>query len=265
MVEPHYDRRFVEVLMSPHLSPTPPVAAEVLPSVVDRLTWQAEIDALVVREKAHTREGDAIAAARRRLSMVEIASDATVVGPDGEVPILDVFEGRRMLIAYFHMWHDGKGWEGQCVGCTFNTSQMQRPEYLHSRDITLAVFCEGTYGESHGYADFLGYVTPWYSARDAAAIVAGRGFGFFACYVRDDEGRVFETYWTTDRGCEVSLWSYALMDMTVFGRQEGWEDSPEGWPRIPEGQHPWRVDGRPTAQWAVLDADSSAVAPSDME
>ena len=246
--------------MSPRALPTRPVDPEVLPPVVDRAAWQAELDALLVREKAHTCEGDAIAAARRRLPMAEVAWDATVVGAAGEVPILEVFEGRRMLVAYFHMWHDGNDWAGQCEGCTFNASQMQRPEYLQSRDITLAVFCEGTHAESKPYADVLGYVTPWYSARDSEALVAGRGFGFFACYVRDDEGRVFETYWTTDRGCEVSLWSYGLMDMTVFGRQEGWEDSPAGWPRLPEGQHPWRVDGRPTAQWTVTDVE--AIAPS---
>ena len=77
-----------------------------------------------------------------------------------------------MLVAYFHMWHDGQAWPGQCEGCTFCASQIQRPEYLHSRDITLAVFCEGSYDESRPYADFLGYVTPWYSARDSAEVVA---------------------------------------------------------------------------------------------
>lgn len=158
-----------------------------------------------------------------------------------------------MLVAYFHMWHDGKPWAGQCEGCTFCTSQMQRPEYLNARDITLAVLAEGTYEESRPYADFLDYVTPWYSARGATSLLAGREFGFHACYIRDDDNRVFETYWRTDRGAEVGLWSYALMDLTVFGRQERWEDSPSGWPRIPEGEHPWRVAGRPIAQWAVTD------------
>jgi predicted dithiol-disulfide oxidoreductase (DUF899 family) len=237
--------------MSPGVSSMPPVPADALPPVVDRQEWQARIDELLAREKAHTREGDAIAAARRRLPMVEVPSHAAVVGAAGAMPILEAFEGRRMLIAYFHMWHDGNDWSGQCIGCTFNASQMQRPEYLHARDITLAVFSEGSYEESAPYAEFLGYVTPWYSARESPELVAGRAFGFFACYVRDDEGRVFETYWTTDRGCEVSLWSYALMDLTVFGRQEQWEDSPAGWPRLPDGQHPWRLEGRPIAQWAV--------------
>lgn len=229
------------------------VAPAAYPSVVDRATWQADLDRLLVREKAHTREGDAIAAARRRLPMVQVPADATVVGPAGETPILDVFEGRRMLIAYFHMWHDGAAWPGQCEGCTFCASQLQRPEYLHARDITLAVLCEGEYAESAPYADFLQYATPWYSARGSDSLVAGRGFGFYACYVRDDDGAVYETYWTTDRGTEPGLWSYALMDLTVFGRQEQWEDSPEGWPRVPAGEHPWRVGGRPIAQLPYVD------------
>jgi predicted dithiol-disulfide oxidoreductase (DUF899 family) len=241
--------------MSPHALPTRPVTVTATPPVVDRTQWQAQLDELLVREKAHTRAGDAIAAAWRRLPMVEIPPDATVVGAQGDVRILDVFEGRRILIAYFHMWHDGNDWAGQCEGCTFCASQVQRPEYLHSRDITLAVFSEGTYEDSRPYADFLGYVTPWYSAHDCVDLVAGRGFGFFACYFRDDEGRVFETYWSTDRGTEVALWSYGLMDLTLFGRQERWEDSPAGWPRLPQGEHQWRIDGRPTAQWAVTDKD----------
>ena len=79
-----------------------------LPPVTDRANWQAQLDELLVREKAHTREGDAIAAARRRLPMVEVDPTITVIGPQGPVPLLDVFEGRRQLVVYYHMWHDGK-------------------------------------------------------------------------------------------------------------------------------------------------------------
>jgi hypothetical protein len=81
--------------------------------------------------------------------------------------------------------------------------------------------------------------------------VAGRDFGWLGCYMRDDDDRVYETYWTTGRGNEAGFWSYSLLDRTVFGRQEPWEDSPEGWPKIPAGHHQWRVDGRPLAQWDV--------------
>lgn len=242
-----------------HLTlPRVAVPASALPQTTDRERWQEQLNVLLIREKAHTHEGDAIAAARRRLPMVEIPESTSVVGADGEVGILDVFEGRRMLVAYFHMWHDDKPWPEQCEGCTFCASQIQQPEYLQSRDITLAIFSQGTYEESGPYADFLQYATPWYSARNSPTLTYGRDFGFYACYVRDDEGRVFETYWTTGRGTETALWSYGLLDMTLFGRQEPWEDSPSDWPRISEGQHPWRIDGRPTAQWAVTDQPVSS-------
>src|SRR5215468_3648632 len=79
-----------------------------LPAVVDRATWQAELDKLRVREKAHTREGDAIAAARRRLPMVEVDPTIQILGPHGLVTLLEVFEGRGLLIVYFHMWHTGQ-------------------------------------------------------------------------------------------------------------------------------------------------------------
>jgi predicted dithiol-disulfide oxidoreductase (DUF899 family) len=229
-----------------------------MPTVVDRATWRAARDGLLSREKAHTREGDAIAAARRRLPMT-LMPTVTVVGADGEVPLLDVFEGRRILIAYYHMWHDGEPWHEQCEGCTFSTCHMQMQEYLHARDVTYAVFCQGSYAESAPFADFMHYPWPWYSARDSdPALVDGRGFGMIACYLRDDDGQVFETYWTTGRGVEALMTSYHALDLTVYGRQEGWEDSPEGWPRLSTDTHRWRLNGRPIAQWAYTDEPVSA-------
>ena len=149
-----------------------------LPKIVDRETWQAQIDELRPREKAHTREGDAIAAARRRLPMVEVDPTVTVTGPHGPVTLLDVFEGRRQLYVYFHMWHDGMPAEDQCEGCTFFNGQVRELSYLHSRDLTYATFCEGPYDESVKYRDFMGWDVPWYSARDnAQQLLAGRWFG----------------------------------------------------------------------------------------
>src|SRR5438876_6933031 len=118
------------------------------PVVVDRATWQAELDRLRVREKAHTREGDAIAAARRRLPMVEVDATIPVIGKQGPVPLLDVFEGRRQLIVYYYMWHAGQPAEDQCEGCTFFNGQVSELSYLHSRDVTFATFCEGPFEES---------------------------------------------------------------------------------------------------------------------
>ncbi|MGH3825695.1 MAG: DUF899 family protein [Pseudonocardiaceae bacterium] len=100
-----------------------------LPAEVDRATWQAELDALLVREKAHTREGDAIAAVRRRLPMVEVDPAITLVGPHGPVTLLEAFEGRRQLIAYFHMGHAGLPAAAQCEGCTFYDGQVRELSY----------------------------------------------------------------------------------------------------------------------------------------
>ena len=131
-----------------------------------------------MREKAHTHEGDAIAAARRRLPMVEVDAGLTLVGPDGPVTLLDVFEGRRQLIAYFHMWYDGQPAAEQCEGCTFYNGQVRELSYLHDRDVTFAMFCQGPYDESVRYRDFMGWDMPWYSVQDSAeALLAGRRVG----------------------------------------------------------------------------------------
>ena len=135
-----------------------------LPAVVDRATFQAELDALRVREKAHTHEGDAIAAARRRLPMVEVDPTTKLIGPQGPVTLLDAFEGRRQLIAYYFMWHTGHPAPEQCEGCTWVTSQVRELSYIHSRDVTYATFCQGPYEESARYRDFMGWEMPWYSA-----------------------------------------------------------------------------------------------------
>ena len=170
-----------------------------LPAAADRATFQSELDTLRIREKAHTREGDAIAAARRRLPMVEVDANLALIGPRGPLTLLDAFEGRRQLIAYYFMWHTGHPAAEQCEGCTWVTTQVAELSYLHSRDITYAVFCQGPYDESIRYHDFMDWDMPWYSAEDSLdALLVGRHIGMFhlVCYVRDGD-RVFETYWTT--------------------------------------------------------------------
>ncbi len=228
------------------------------PKIVDRSTFQAELDALRVREKAHTREGDAIAAARRRLPMVEIDSAIPLIGEGGAVTLLDAFEGRRLLIAYYFMWHTGHPAAEQCEGCTLYTSQVRELSFLHSRDVTYATFCQGPYEESVRYRAFMGWEMPWYSAQDALdTLLVGRRVGMMhlVCYLRHGS-KVFETYWTTRRGVEAMGNSYALLDMTVYGRQETWEDAPTGWPQW-KSAHYYRIDGRPIAQWSRLKAGRS--------
>ena len=251
--------------------PTPSVAdASAMPPVVDRASFEARLDKLRAREKAHTREGDAIAAVRRRLPMVEIDSTLQLIGPTGQVTLLDAFEGRTQLIAYYFMWYPGNRAAEQCEGCTLFTTQISELSYLHSRDITFAVFCQGPYDESARYRDFMGWTIPWYSAQPSLdALLVERQIGLFhlVCYLRDRD-RVFETYWTKRRGVEAMDYNYALMDLTVYGRQESWEDSPAGWPRRGHamrtngGAPDWPPlavwpGGRPTAQWSRLAAGRS--------
>ena len=224
--------------------------------MVDRATFQTELDAVRVREKAHTHEGDAIAAARRRLPMVEVDSTLPLIGQHGPVTLLDAFEGRRQLIAYYHMWYAGKPAPEQCEGCTYFNGQVRELDYLHFGNITYATLCQGPYEESIRYRDFMGWTMPWYSAQESLeTLLVGRRVGMFhlVCYVRQGD-RVFETYWTNGRGVEAMDNSFALMDLTVYGRQQKWEDSPTGWPRHSELM---RRNGRPTAQWSRLEAGRS--------
>jgi predicted dithiol-disulfide oxidoreductase (DUF899 family) len=245
--------------------------ARAMPRVVEPATFQAELERLRAREKAHTHEADAIAAARRRLPMVEVDASTPLVGASGPLTLLGAFEGRRQLVAYYFMWHDGRSAAEQCEGCTWVTTQVTELSYLQSRDITFAVLCQGPYDESVRYRDFMDWRVPWYSARDSldALLAAPKQAGLMhlVCYLRDDD-RVFETYWTTRRGVEAMDYSYALMDLTVYGRNEPWEDSPSGWPqrghttRTDAGPPEWpRVSrwpgGRPTAQWPRLEAGRS--------
>jgi predicted dithiol-disulfide oxidoreductase (DUF899 family) len=231
------------------------------PRTVDRAEFQAEVDALRVREKAHTREGDAIAAARRRLPMVAVHGATPLQGKDGPVTLLDGFEGRRMLIAYYYMWFDGRPAPEQCEGCTFFTTQVRELSHMHSRDVTYATFCQGSYEESVRYRDFMGWKMPWYSVPEESleTLLAGRRphMMYLVCYLRQGSD-VFETYWTTRRGVEAMDNSYRLLDLTVYGRQEDWEDSPAGWPQHwGETNHPFRRDGRPISQWRRLEAGHS--------
>jgi predicted dithiol-disulfide oxidoreductase (DUF899 family) len=243
-----------------------------IPDVVDRATFDAEIEALRVREKAHTREGDAIAAARRRLPAVEVPADLELIGPAGPLTLVDAFQGRRQLIAYYFMWNPGRPAAEQCEGCTVYTSQVGELSYLHSRDVTYAVLSQGrnyssvasdpqvAYDESLRYRDFMGWTMPWYSAQPSLErLLPGRELGLFhlVCYLRDGD-RVYETYWTKSRGVEVMDFSWAMLDLTVYGRQEAWQDSPEGWlVRWGADEDSYRSNGRPIAQWPRLDAGRS--------
>jgi predicted dithiol-disulfide oxidoreductase (DUF899 family) len=228
-----------------------------VPQITDRARWQAQVDLLRVKEKAHTRAGDALAEERRGVPMVEVDPNTKLVGANGPVTLLDVFEGRSQLVVYFHMWHTGKPAAEQCEGCTFFTTHIGELSYLHSRDVSYATFCQGPYEASSRYRDFMGWTLPWFSVPEASApaLLANRDFGMLVSYLRDAD-KVYETYWSTGRGVEVMAPSYGLLDLTVFGRQEHWEKSPADWPQRwdPQRGAQFRLNGRPTAQWSRLEA-----------
>src|SRR6476661_6636851 len=228
------------------------------PAVVDLATWQAARDELLVREKAHTRAGDALAADRRRLPMVEIDGTTEVMGANGPVPFLDLFQGRDELVIYHHMWHDGVPHQGQCAGCTFNVWQMKDTVYLKARGVSFAILTSGRWDEVEPFVAFMGYEQPWYSVRGVEAQIA-TDEGHIVSYLRDGD-RAFLTYRTTGRGNEPADGNVGLLDMTPYGRGEAWEDNPEGRPVIGpvrEG-HPavgrqacwyWRSDADGVATW----------------
>ena len=219
-------------------------------------------DDLLVREKAHTREGDAIAAARPP------AADGRggrppipLTGEHGPVPLLDVFEGRRQLIVYSTCGTTASPRRSQCEGCTFFNGQVRELSYLHSRDVTYAhVLRRARTRRASAYRDFMG----WDAAagtrhQDSAdALLAGRWFGMLVVLPARTATGVFETYWTSGRAAEAMAPAYPMLDLTVYGRQETWEDSPAGWPqRFGTGGDQFRTDGRPTAQWPRLAAGFS--------
>ena len=141
--------------------------------------------------------------------MAEVDAGLALTGPRGPLTLLEAFEGRRQLIAYYFMWWAGHPAAEQCEDCTWVTTQVTELSYLHSRDITYAVFCQGPYDESIHYRDFMGWDMPWYSALPSLdALLTGRQIGLFhlVCYLRDGD-RVFETYWTTRRGAEAMDYS----------------------------------------------------------
>jgi predicted dithiol-disulfide oxidoreductase (DUF899 family) len=218
------------------------------PQIVTREEWEKARAELLDLEKAHTRAGDELAAARRRLPMTPM-EPVRVVGPDGPVALQEVFEGRRMLLVYHFMWNQGAPHHRQCEGCTHSQVAMSAAvlAYLAERDVSYAAFSRGPWNEIAAYRDFMGWTAPWYSTADSGDALATRNGGDLRCYLRSGD-EVFETYETKWRGIEAMLPTLQLLDLTPYGRQEKWENSPPGWPQDPAGSW-WRRDGRPVAQW----------------
>jgi predicted dithiol-disulfide oxidoreductase (DUF899 family) len=214
-------------------------AAEVLitnaPPVVSPQDWQTALEKLLVKEKELTRARDALAAARRRMPRMAVEQDYRFDGPDGQASLLDLFEGRRQLIVYRFFFEPGvAGWpETGCFGCSFVADQVAHVAHLNARDTTLAFVSRAPQADIERWKSRMGWEIPWYTLTDSFA----RDFGVedwhgTNAFFREGE-EVFRTYFVNNRGDEAmgSTWSY--LDITALGRQEAWEDSPEGYPQTP--------------------------------
>ncbi len=197
--------------------------------------WNAAREELLVKEKELTRARDALAAQRRRMPWMEVEKGYEFDGPEGRVSLLDLFDGRRQLIVYrFFYDPDVKGWpEKGCPGCSMVADQVVNPLHLNARDTSLAFVSRAPQERIAQLKSRMGWdFIPWFTLTDDfdADFGVDQWHGTNA-FIRDDEGRIFRTYFIDGRGDEQmgSAWNY--LDITALGRQEKWEDSPEGHPQ----------------------------------
>ena len=213
-----------------------------LPPVVSQDEWQAARGELLAKEKQATRERDALAAERRRLPIVRIDKEYVFDGPDGEVTLAELFDGRRQLLVYNFMF--GPNQDVGCGGCSMFVDQIGHLAHIHARDTSFALVSRAPIDKIEPYRKRMGWTIPWVSSfrNDFNVDLGvspetpqpdhyqdGETFGL-SVYLRED-GEVFRTYFTAGRGVEAlgSVWTF--LDLTPLGRQENWEESPAGYPQ----------------------------------
>jgi predicted dithiol-disulfide oxidoreductase (DUF899 family) len=204
------------------------------PPIVSQREWEDARQQLLVKEKELTHARDAMAAARRRMPWLAVEKDYTFEGPSGKVSLRDLFEGRPQLILYRAFFEPGVfGWpDHACRGCSLGADQVAHLAHLNARDTTLAFASRASQADIARLKTRMGWQMPWYTITDSFDSDFGvdewHGHNVF---FRDAEDRIFRTYFINNRGDEAmgSTWNY--LDMTPLGRQEKWEDSPEGYPQ----------------------------------
>ena len=204
------------------------------PPIVSTQEWKAAREQLLVKEKEVTRARDALAAERRRMPRMAVEKDYTFEGPAGPVSLLDLFEGRRQLIVYRFFFEPGvHGWpEGGCPGCSMVADQVAHPAHLHARDTTLAFVSRAPQADIERWKARMGWEEiPWYTLTDDfdADFDVAEWHGTNA-FLRDGD-EILRTYYVDKRGDEVMGGTWSYLDITALGRQEIWEDSPEGYPQ----------------------------------
>lgn len=212
-----------------------PTAMQTSP-IVSPHEWEAAREQLLVKEKALTRARDALAAERRRMPWLAVEKDYVFEGPEGKVSLLDLFDGRRQLILYRAFFEPGvSGWpEHACIGCSMVADQVAHPAHLNARDTSLAFVSRASQSDIKRVKERMSWEhIPWYTLTDDfdADFGVDEWHGTNA-FIRDGK-RLIRTYFINGRGDEQmgNTWNY--LDITALGRQESWEDSPEGYPQTP--------------------------------
>jgi predicted dithiol-disulfide oxidoreductase (DUF899 family) len=204
-----------------------------LPPVVSPQEWKAAREELLVKEKELTRARDDLAAERRRMPRMAVEGEYRFEGPDGAVGLEDLFAGRRQLIVYrFFFDPDVKGYpEKGCPGCSFVADQVAHLAHLNARDTTLVFVSRAPQENIERLKERMGWEIPWYTLTDSFDADFDVDEWHGTNVLLRDGGEVFRTYFVDKRGDEQmgNTWNY--LDITALGRQEIWEDSPEGYPQ----------------------------------
>jgi len=224
------------------------------PPVVSAAEWQAARQQMLDKEKAHTHARDALVAERRRMPWVEVTKSYAFDGPTGRRSLVELFEGRRQLIVYRAFYEPGvHGWpEHGCRGCSMVADQVAHPAHLNARNTTLAFVSRAPQADIARMKARMGWAhIPWFTLTDSfdADFQVGEWHGTNV-FFRDGE-RVFRTYFLDNRGDEQMGGTWNYLDITPLGRQEAWEDAPEGYPQTP-----------PYTWWNWHDSYAPGVAPA---
>jgi predicted dithiol-disulfide oxidoreductase (DUF899 family) len=236
------------------------------PPVVSSQAWKAAREQLLVKEKAHTRARDALAAERRRMPWMAVETAYAFEGPGGKASLLDLFDGRRQLIVYRAFFEPGVfGWpEHACRGCSMVADQVAHLAHLNARDTTLVFVSRAPQADIARLKAQMGWEMPWFTLTDSFDADFGVDEWHGTNVFYRDGDRVFRTYFINSRGDEQmgSTWNY--LDITPLGRQEAWEDSPEGYPQTPTYKW-WNwhdgyvADAAPDKKWVEVSDAGEAV------